>query len=63
MGNSHLKRLSALAVGGAKAPGHYSDGDGLFLAIGKTGGKSWIVQVQKMGVAATSAWAAPAKCP
>ena len=49
VGSNSLKRLSALAVGSAKTPGRYGDGDGLFLAIGKRGGKSWIVRVQKNG--------------
>jgi integrase len=44
-----LKRLSALAIRNASKPGRYGDGDGLFLVVGKTGSKSWIVRVQKAG--------------
>lgn len=44
-----MARLTATAVKGAKEPGRYGDGDGLFLVIGKRGGKSWIVRVQKDG--------------
>jgi hypothetical protein len=31
------------------APGRYSDGDGLILKIGPSGGKSWILRVQVNG--------------
>lgn len=41
--------LTATAVKAAKEPGRYGDGDGLFLLIGKRGGKSWMVRVQKDG--------------
>ncbi|MBY8337931.1 integrase arm-type DNA-binding domain-containing protein [Alteriqipengyuania sp. NZ-12B] len=41
--------LTATAVKAASEPGRYGDGDGLFLLIGKRGGKSWIVRVQKDG--------------
>jgi len=44
-----LGKLTATAVKAAKEPGSYIDGDGLFLLIGKRGGKSWIVRVQKDG--------------
>ena len=46
---SGLGNLTATAVKAAKEPGRYSDGDGLALLIGKRGGKSWIVRVQKDG--------------
>jgi integrase len=36
-------------VKAADKPGRYGDGDGLFLLIGRTGGKSWMVRVQKDG--------------
>ncbi len=32
-----------------KVPGRYGDGDGLFLLIGPSGSKSWVVRVQKDG--------------
>ena len=44
-----MKRLSALSVKSAEKPGRYGDGDGLFLVVGKTSGKSWMVRVQKDG--------------
>jgi len=44
-----MGKLTATAVKAAKEPGRYSDGDGLFLVIGKRGGKSWIVRIQKDG--------------
>ena len=37
------------AVKAASVPGRYGDGDGLFLLIGKRGGKSWMVRIQKDG--------------
>ena len=49
VGKEILKRLSALAVKAADKPGRYGDGEGLFLVVGKSGGKSWIVRVQKSG--------------
>ena len=44
-----MGNLTATAVKAAKAPGRYGDGDGLFLLVGKRGGKSWMVRVQKDG--------------
>lgn len=44
-----MKRLSALAIRNASKPGRYGDGEGLFLVVGATGSKSWIVRVQKAG--------------
>lgn len=44
-----MGRLSATAVKAAKAPGRYGDGDGLFLLVGPSGSKSWMVRVQKDG--------------
>lgn len=44
-----MGKLTATAVKAAKEPGRYGDGDGLFLVIGKRGGKSWIVRLQKDG--------------
>ncbi len=41
--------LTATAVKAAKEPGRYGDGKGLFLLIGKRGGKSWMVRIQKDG--------------
>ena len=49
VGKNSLRRLSALSVKGAVAPGRYGDGDGLYLVVGKGGAKSWIVRVQKNG--------------
>lgn len=44
-----MGKLTATSVKAVKEPGSYSDGDGLFLLIGKRGGKSWIVRIQKDG--------------
>lgn len=44
-----MGRLTAVALAKAKLPGRYGDGDGLFLLVGKSGAKSWIVRVQKDG--------------
>ena len=41
--------LTATSVKAAKEPGRYGDGDGLFLLVGKRGGKSWMVRIQKDG--------------
>jgi integrase len=44
-----MGRLTATAVKAAKVSGRYGDGDGLFLLVGPTGGRSWVVRVQKNG--------------
>ena len=44
-----MARLTATAVKAASAAGRYGDGDGLFLLVGRGGGKSWLVRVQKEG--------------
>lgn len=44
-----MGRLTATGVKAESAPGRYGDGDGLFLLIGRSGAKSWIVRVQKDG--------------
>ena len=44
-----MGNLTATSVKAASEPGRYGDGDGLFLLIGKRGGKSWMVRVQKDG--------------
>jgi len=44
-----MGNLTATGVKAAKEPGRYGDGEGLFLLIGKRGGKSWMVRVQKDG--------------
>ena len=44
-----MGKLSATAVKATNAPGRYGDGDGLFLLVGRGGGKSWMVRVQKDG--------------
>jgi integrase len=42
-------RLSATAVKAARTPGRYGDGDGLYLLVGPSGNKSWVVRIQKDG--------------
>jgi len=49
VGARALGKLTATAVKAAKEPGRYHDGDGLALLVGKTGGRSWMVRVQKDG--------------
>jgi integrase len=44
-----MNRLNALVVRNANKPGRLADGDGLYLVVGKTGSKSWVVRVQKDG--------------
>jgi integrase len=44
-----MGNLCATGVRAATRPGKLGDGDGLFLLVGKTGSKSWIVRVQKNG--------------
>ena len=44
-----MGKLTATAVKAASEPGRYGDGDGLFLLVGPTGSKSWMVRVQKDG--------------
>lgn len=43
-----MKRLSALSVKNAKA-GRHADGDGLYLLVKPTGGRSWLLRVQVDG--------------
>ena len=44
-----MGKLTATAVKAAKVAGRYGDGDGLFLLVGPTGARSWMVRVQKNG--------------
>jgi integrase len=44
-----MAKLNALQVKNLVEPGRYSDGEGLLLKIGPTGGKSWILRVQVNG--------------
>jgi hypothetical protein len=44
-----LGKLSAIGVKAANKAGRFGDGEGLYLVVGKSGGKSWIVRVQKHG--------------
>jgi integrase len=41
-----VAKLTALKVEKLTAPGRYPDGDGLFLQVGKTGSKSWLLRYQ-----------------
>lgn len=42
-----MGKLSATFVKAISTAGRYVDGDGLCLLVGKSGGKSWVVRVQK----------------
>lgn len=44
-----MGKLSALQIKSLTEPGRYSDGDGLILKIGPTGGRSWILRIQVGG--------------
>ena len=44
-----MGKLTATAVRAAKDAGRYGDGNGLFLLVGRTGAKSWMVRAQKNG--------------
>ena len=44
-----MGKLTALQVKNLSEPGRYSDGDGLMLQIGKSGGRSWVLRVQTNG--------------
>lgn len=44
-----MPRLTARKVESLKSPGHYVDGDGLALVIGKRGGKSWVLRTMILG--------------
>lgn len=56
-----MGNLTATAVKAASEPGRYGDGDGLFLLVGKRGGKSWMVRVQKNGRRRDIGLGAPAR--
>jgi len=42
-------KLTATAVKANRTAGRYGDGHGLFLLVGRSGGRSWVVRVQKDG--------------
>ena len=44
-----MPKLTATFVKSVSKPGRYGDGEGLFLLVGRSGGKSWMVRVQKDG--------------
>ena len=44
-----MGKLTATAVKAAKAAGRYGDGDGLYLLVGPTGARSWVLRAQKDG--------------
>jgi len=44
-----MGRLTALQVKSFREPGRYPDGDGLFLLVGVTGTKSWMLRIQVAG--------------
>lgn len=44
-----MARLTARFVANTTKPGHYVDGDGLAMVIGKRGGKSWILRTMVRG--------------
>jgi integrase len=44
-----MGKLTATAVKALRDAGRYGDGDGLFLLVGKSGSRSWMVRAQKNG--------------
>lgn len=48
-GNGMRNRLRDSQVKAAKEPGRLSDGDGLYLAVSKTGSKSWVFMWTRQG--------------
>ncbi len=46
-----IDKLSAVAVKNASKPGLYGDGNGLYLNVGPTGGKSWLFRFMLSGKA------------
>ncbi len=44
-----LNRLTALQIGRLTEPGYFADGGGLYLAVSKTGAKSWIFRYDWLG--------------
>src|SRR6476620_688354 len=44
-----ISKLSALAVAGAKVPGLYGDGGGLYLQVSANGSKSWLFRFKTCG--------------
>lgn len=44
-----IGKLTALTVAQAKRRGYYSDGGGLYLQVGPTGGKSWVYRYRQAG--------------
>lgn len=44
-----MGKLTAVTVSRKKKPGRYGDGDGLWLQVGPTGGKSWLLRYELHG--------------
>lgn len=44
-----MGKLTATGISKKLKPGRYGDGDGLFLLVGRTESKSWVLRVQKAG--------------
>ena len=44
-----MPKLTTIAVNAIKEPGRYGDGEGLYLEVGRTGAKSWILRVTVYG--------------
>jgi integrase len=47
---AEMGKLTVKAISGLKARGKYSDGNGLYVRVGPTGGKSWILRTVVHGV-------------
>ncbi|MBB5987843.1 tyrosine-type recombinase/integrase [Sphingobium lignivorans] len=44
-----MGKLTKAIIEGLKEPGRYADGDGLYLKISPSGGKSWVLRIQIKG--------------
>jgi len=44
-----MAKLTKAIIEGLKEPGRYADGDGLYLKISPSGGKSWVLRIQIKG--------------
>jgi integrase len=62
MGMRQGNRLSSVAVNAKKKPGYYADGNGLYLQVGASGSKSWILRyslnkrAREMGLGSIFDW-------
>jgi hypothetical protein len=44
-----MGKLTKAIIEALKEPGRYADGDGLYLKVSPSGGKSWVLRIQIKG--------------